>query len=129
MSEKDGYDSALNHPTVQEERKRLFQKNEAELDVILKGAPLVGFLEYGPGMRSMGRLLALIITLNGSLAVVAGIGLLIAAIVTRQTEVVGPLIGLVGLGTGADIVAVIMKNWMKNIEVAYEDEVVNEEEL
>ncbi len=78
----------------------------------------VGFLEYAPGMKSMGRLLALLMMLNGTAATVVGLVLIVIAFISKNTEAVGSLVGLVGLGIGVDVGASVMKNWAKGIEAS-----------
>ena len=74
----------------------------------------VGYCEYGPGLKSMGRLLALIITLTGVLVAVSGVGLAIAAFAVGRD--IGAAVGMIGIGVGVDVSGAIMKNWSKGVE-------------
>lgn len=76
----------------------------------------IGFFQDAPNSYSMGRLLAFMGQAGGTLTIVVGVVLIVAAFVTKQHETLGSLVGLVGLGTGIDIGSMAMKQWSKRLE-------------
>ena len=77
----------------------------------------VGFLEAAPGVKSAGRLIAIIVIVTAMLIALGSFALLVAVIVSRDTEVVGSLVGLIAASFGVASVGEVMKNWAKKIEV------------
>lgn len=76
----------------------------------------IGFFQDAPNSYSMGRLLAFLGQIGGTLTIVVGVALVVAAFVGGQYETIGSLVGLVALGTGIDIGSMAAKNWSKRLE-------------
>ena len=77
---------------------------------------MIGFFDYDENNRSMGRLIAFIMTISGVLIILVSLALTIASYVHRAYEVIPQLVAMLGLGTAVDIGGGIMKNWSKRGE-------------
>lgn len=77
---------------------------------------IVGYFEYGPGMRSMGRLLAFMVTVAGLFCVAGGFTMAVVDWIWNEAATVGSWIGLALAGLGSEFVGTAMKNWAKSVE-------------
>lgn len=97
-------------------------KDAGTMAAKLKVRTVVGFFEYGPGMRSMGRLLAFLMTTAGLFCVVGGFGMAVVDWIWNEAASVGSWIGLALAGLGSEIGGTAMKNWAKAVEVKMPEE-------
>lgn len=79
-------------------------------------AKRVGYFEYAPGHKSMGRLLAFMMTAGGVFCVVAGVLMAVADWIWNAGASTGTWIGLALGGLGSEIGGTAMKNWAKSVE-------------
>jgi hypothetical protein len=75
-----------------------------------------GYLEAAPGVKSAGRLLALIVVVVAMVIALSSFAVLVAAFVSRETEIVGSLVAIITGSFGVAAVGEVMKNWGKKIE-------------
>lgn len=75
-----------------------------------------GYLEAAPGVKSAGRLLALIVVITAMAIALGAFALLVAAFVSSETEIVGSLVAVITGAFGVASIGEVMKNWAKKIE-------------
>ena len=76
----------------------------------------IGFLEYAPGCKSMGRLIAFILAVAGVHVVAVGLTLIVWSFVIKDLSAIGSMVGLITLGLATEGLSGIMKNWAKSVE-------------
>ena len=76
----------------------------------------IGFLEYAPGCKSMGRLIAFILAVAGVHVVAVGLTLIVWSFVIKDLSAIGSMVGLITLGLAIEGISGIVKNWAKAVE-------------
>lgn len=75
-----------------------------------------GYLEAAPGVKSAGRLLALIVVVVAMAIALGAFAVLVAAFISRETEIVGSLVAIITGSFGVASIGEVMKNQAKKIE-------------
>lgn len=75
-----------------------------------------GFLNDGNGHRSMGRLLALLAQLGGTLIIITGVVGFFVGLFGPMPDALGQAVAMAAVGAGIDIGAGALKNWAKHEE-------------
>ncbi len=76
----------------------------------------IGYLEYADGHKSMGRLIALMLTIAGVAVVGVALTLIVWSFVRREMDIIGSLVGLATIGLATEGLSGLMKNWAKAVE-------------
>jgi hypothetical protein len=77
-----------------------------------------GFLEASPGVKSAGRLIAVVVVFTAMAIAVGSFALLVIAFVSEKTEIVGSLVAVITASFGVAAIGDVMKNWAKKIGVS-----------